>query len=292
MLGGTAWLGARVAAAWLAAGADVTCLARGTAGPAPQGARLVRADRSVPGAYAAAADRDWDEVVELSWEPTLVTGALEALASRARHWTLVSTVSVHDSNSDPGADEAAALLPADDPEDYGRAKVAAEIASRQALGERLLVARAGLIGGPGDASDRFGYWVSRFALARQRGDGPVLSPPTTDRWTQVIDVDDLATWLAAAGHAGQHDTVNATGDPCPLQQTLELAAQVAGYRGEVVTASDDWLLDHHVTYWAGPRSLPLWLPVADAAAAQRDNSALRASLVGLGLTASAPGATM
>jgi len=285
VLGGTAWLGAKVTSAWLARGARVTCLARGT-GPAPQGAELVRADRTAPEAYAAVADREWDEVVELSWGAELVVGALEALASRARHWTLVSTVSVYAGNSDPGADEDAALLPPDDPEDYGRAKVAAELASRQALGDRLLVARPGLVGGPGDGSDRFGYWVSRFALAQQRSDGPVLSPATTGRWVQVIDVDDLATWLAAAGRAGRHGTVNAAGDPRPLQAVLELAAQVAGYRGEVLTAPDDWLLDQGLSYWAGPRSLPLWLPVTDTAMAQRDNSALQASLVSLGLAAS------
>jgi len=208
------------------------------------------------------------------------------LAARARHWTLVSTISVYASNSEPGADEDAALLPTGNPDDYGQAKVAAETASRRALGDRLLVARPGLIGGPGDGSDRFGYWVSRFALAHQRGDGPVLAPPTADRWAQVVDVGDLATWLAAAGDAGQHGTVNALGGSHPLQAVLLLAAQVAGYEGEVVTASDAWLLEHGVNYWAGPRSLPLWVPVADTAMAQRDNSALQASLAALELTLS------
>jgi nucleoside-diphosphate-sugar epimerase len=252
----------------------------------------VRADRADPAAYDGVAGRDWDEVVELSYSPPLVTGALEALATRARHWTLVSTISVYASNSDPGADEDAALLPPDDPEDYGAAKVAAELACRQVLGDRLLVARSGLIGGPGDGSDRFGYWVSRFALAQERGDGPVLVPPTEGRWGQVVDVDDLATWLAAAGQAGQRGTVNATGDSHPLQAVLELAAQVAGYRGQVVTASDDWLLERGVGYWAGPRSLPLWVPLADAAVAQRATRALRASLAELVLELSPLGETM
>jgi nucleoside-diphosphate-sugar epimerase len=283
VLGGTAWLGARVAAAWLARGAQVTCLARGTSGPVPQGARLVRADRTAPGAYQEVAGRSWDEVVELSYAPAVVTGALEALAPGARHWTLVSTVSVYAGNDVPGAAEDAALLPADDPEDYGQAKVMAELASRQALGGRLLVARAGLIGGPGDGSDRFGYWVARFALAHERGDGPVLAPPTAGRWAQVVDVGDLATWLAAAGDAGQQGTVNATGDSHPLREVLELAAEVAGHGGEVVTATEEWLLAQGVACWAGPRSLPLWVPAGDAAVAQRDTSAFTASLAALGL---------
>ena len=292
VLGGTAWLGARVAAAWLDRGAQVTCLARETSGPAPQGAQFVRSDRTTPNAYDGVAGQDWDEVVELSYAPPLVTGSLERLASRARHWTLVSTISVYASNSEPGAAEDAALLPTHDLGDYGQAKVAAEMASRRAVGDRLLVARPGLIGGPGDGSDRFGYWVSRFALAHQLGDGPVLAPPTTDRWAQVVDVDDLATWLAAAGDAGQHGIVNGTGESHPLQAVMQLAAQTGGYRGEVVTAPDDWLLEHGVHHWAGPRSLPLWVPMVDTAVAQRDNNALRASLAALGLTLSPLEATL
>ena len=214
------------------------------------------------------------------------------MASRADHWTLVSTVSVYAGNSEPGAGEDATLLPVEDTDDYGQAKVAAEQATRAALGDRLLVARAGLIGGPGDGSDRFGYWVSRFALAEQLGDGPVLVPSTTGRWGQVVDVDDLARWLAAAGEAGQAGVVNAAGDSLPLREVLQRAAEVAGYRGEVVAPDDEWLLQQGVGYWAGPRSLPLWVPMTDVAVAQRGTTALQASLAALGLTLSPLTATL
>ena len=293
VLGGTAWLGSRVAAAWSARGAEVTCLARGTSGRSPASTRLVSADRTGPGAYDAVAGQEWDEVVELSYDPALVQGALASLAACARHWTLVSTVSVYASNDEPGAQEDAALLaPSEDGEDYGGAKVAAEMASRAALGERLLVARPGLIGGPGDGSDRFGYWVSRFALARQLADGAVLAPQAEGRWAQVVDVDDLAAWLCAAGAAGHSGVVNVTGASLPLHEALEVAAQVAGYDGEQVTAADDWLLEHGVGYWAGLRSLPLWLPPVDTAFARRDTSALQASFPELGVGLSSLAATM
>lgn len=191
VLGGTAWLGFEIAKQLLANGDTVTCLARGDSGQSPVGATFVQADRHLPGGYAAVSSQSWDELIELSYEPALVQGALDALARKAKHWTLVSSVSVYATNTDAGADESAPLLAPVDLQDYGQAKVAAEQVSQEALKDRLLVVRPGLIAGPGDGSDRFSYWVGRFALA---GNEPVLSPVTDDRVVQVIDVEDLAVF--------------------------------------------------------------------------------------------------
>ncbi|KRF08290.1 reductase [Arthrobacter sp. Soil782] len=274
MLGGTAWLGFQIAEQLLARGDAVTCLARGESGRAPAGAAFVQCDRRSPDAYGAVANQTWDEVIELSYEPFLVQGALDALADRAKHWTLVSSVSVYATNTDAGADESAPLLEPVDLEDYGQAKVAAEQVSQEALNERLLIIRPGLIAGPGDGSDRFGYWAGRFALA---GEGPVLSPIADDRVVQVIDIEDIAIFIAQAGRSGITGVINATGNQHALADVLALCADVAGFTGELVRASDGWLIDHDVRFWAGPRSLPLWVPQADSAFAQRDNSAFHAA---------------
>ena len=271
VLGGTAWLGQEVVRHLLAAGDRVTCLARGSSAP-PPGARLVGADRRAAGAYTGVGDQEWDEVVEISYDPVLVSGALAALAGHARHWTLVSSISVYADSTEPGADETAALLEPVDLQKYGQAKVAAERASTEALGSRLLVVRPGLLAGPGDGSDRFGYWVSRFALAE---DGPVLVPAGADRAVQVLDIQDLAVWMVDAGRGGLTGTFNATGDSHALAEVLGLAAGVAGFRGRTVEAPDTWLLENDVRYWAGPRSLPLWLPSSDAGFARRDTGAFR-----------------
>ncbi|MDL9977808.1 NAD-dependent epimerase/dehydratase family protein [Microbacterium sp. ASV49] len=271
LLGGTGWLGREVARAAVAEGAEVVCLARGHSGEAPEGARLVSADRRSPDAYDALTG-EWDEVVEFSYDLGLVAPALDALADRAAHWTLVSTISVYARSDEPGADESAEIVAPNDLTQYPDAKVAAERATAARVGDRLLIGRPGLIVGPGDPTDRFGYWPARL----HRG-GTVLAPTTEGRFVQVIDVRDLASWIVSAGTKQQTGTVNAVGAVHALEQFLTDAAAVTGFEGELVHLDDDRLLECGVNYWSGPRSLPLWIPAEDVGFAQRDGSAFLAS---------------
>lgn len=270
ILGGTAWLGQEIAKHAIAQGQEVTCLARGESGIPPAGATLLRVDRRAPDAYSEVKDLDWDEVIELSYQPEFVTGALENLAERTEHWTLVSSVSVYANNQEPRATEEAELVVPTDLGDYAHAKVAAEQASAEALGERLLIARPGLIVGPGDTSDRFSYWVSRLALAH---DEAVLAPDASARVVQFIDVRNIASWIVDAGVRQLSGSFNVVGSEYAFAAVLKSAAEVANFSGELVTADDEWLLAQGVAYWAGPRSLPLWLPRGDEPFAQRSASA-------------------
>ncbi|MBH0054995.1 NAD-dependent epimerase/dehydratase family protein [Salinibacterium sp. SWN139] len=271
ILGGTGWLGRAIAQAALRGGASVTCLARGESGTVPAGAALVRADRTQPGAYDGVR-RDWDDVIEISRDPAQVESALQALAQHAAHWTFVSTVSVYERNDEPGADEAAALVAPVDLADYGQAKVTAELASARHIGEKLLIARPGLIVGPGDPSDRFGYWPARL----MRG-GHVLTPTLADRFVQGIDVADLAEWIVRAGLAGATGAINAVGDSHPLAEFLRLTAETTEFNGHLDEREDAWLLARDVDYWAGPRSLPLWIPASDSGFLRRNNDRYRAA---------------
>lgn len=280
ILGGTAWLGREVAETALRGDHEVVCLARGTAGAVADGARLVVADRDDPAAHQAVGAEQWDAVVDVARQPGHVRRAVAALADRARHFVFVSSCSVYADHSVPGADESAAVLPAlagdvmESNETYGEAKVACERAVADGFGpDRSALLRAGLIAGFGDDSDRAGYWPMRFAHPASL-DGAVLVPETPDLGMQLIDVRDLASWIVELAAGGVAGTFNATGPAQPLADVLDAARQAGGHDGELVGVGQEWLTANDVSPWAGPTSLPLWLPLPDYAGfGTRDTSA-------------------
>ncbi|MCW2758162.1 MAG: oxidoreductase [Nocardioidaceae bacterium] len=259
MLGGTAWLGRGVATLAASAGHEVVCVARGTSGEVAAGASLVVADRDRDDALSPVAGERWDVVLDVASQPGHVRRAARDLAD-VGHYVYVSTISVYLNAAQPGLDESAPLKDAlesdvmESMETYGEAKVACEQAVREAFAGRSTIVRAGLVGGPGDWSDRTTYWPHRFTLG-----SPVLVPDAPDQPAATVDGRDLTAFLLHAGEHRVDGTVNVVGHVVPLAEHLDTAARVAGSTGEAVAASEEWLTAHGVGPWFGPRSLPVWL---------------------------------
>lgn len=268
VLGGTAWLGRTITATALELDHEVTCLARSTSGAVPDGARFVRADRDKPGAYDQVSDQRWDGVVDLTRQPGHARGATAALADKTDRWVLVSTGNVYRSHARLDDDETAETLEpleADSmasSDDYGPAKVACEQAVLGTLGDRAVIARAGLIGGPGDESGRSGYWPWRFA--HPSGSSDTVLVPASEIETSLIDVRDLARWIVGCA-TGDHATgvYDAIANRMNLPELLRVAREVAGHDGATVPVSDDWLREQGVAEWMGPKSLPGWIADPD-----------------------------
>lgn len=267
VLGGTVFLGHEIAARAVERGHDVVCAARGDSGRVPDGARLVRWDRTEE-PPAELAELRPDAVVDVARVPSHVRRAVAAFPDA--HWTFVSTCNVYADEGKAGGTATSALKepitddvdPASSPEAYGRMKVACEqIVQRGTRG--AFVVRPGLIVGPGDPSGRFAYWPAHAAAAAADG-GPLLVPGEPDDPVQVIDVRDLATWIvrsAESGATGAYDGLAA-----PITRTAFLAALVDGLAAAGVASDVDvrWmptdrLAEAGVAEWSGPGSVPLWI---------------------------------
>jgi 2'-hydroxyisoflavone reductase len=262
VLGGTVWLGREVAATLVARRHEVVCVARGS--EVPNGTHLINADRDTDDALGPLSGERWDAVIDVARQPGHVRRAVRDLESVADRYVFVSTSNVYSSQEQIGADESADLkdaLAADsftDPEEYGSGKVACENAVLRAFGaQRSLIARAGLIGGPGDHTQRTTYWPWRFA--HPAVEGAVLVPDAPDLPVAVIDVRDLAEWLVRCIEQGVTGIFNAMGSVLTLPEHLAVARQAADSTADTAPAPEQWLQNHAVSEWTGPRSLPLWL---------------------------------
>ncbi|MDQ4104039.1 MAG: epimerase [Actinomycetota bacterium] len=277
VLGGTSFLSKEVAGNALRRGHEVVCAARGRTGAAPDGARLVVVDRDEPGGVEVLAGEKFDAVVDVATALGWVHDALTVLVPGAGHWTFVSTINVYADTATMRQTAGADLLePATTtdrleradmtPEIYGGIKVASENVVRDATGDRAFLVRPGLITGPGDYMDRFGYWPARFS----RG-GRVVVPDTPQQPIQHIDVRDLAAWIVTAGEQRLTGAYDAVGPVLELGPMLrDIAELVAAEGTELVPTSPDKLIAAAVNPWSGPRSLPLWLPRSHYGLASHD----------------------
>lgn len=263
MLGGTVFLSKAVAQEAVRRGHDVTCACRGESGSLPDGVTHVLWDRDQPAPESLTNER-YDAVVDVARHPSRVRSAVAALPDP--HWVFVSTISVYADNAEPGGGPGRTpeLEPihedvdlSEDMEAYGPMKVACEQTVLEGAASAMVI-RPGLIVGPGDPSGRFTYWPLRV---HEAGDGgEVLAPGSPDDTVQVIDVRDLASWIVDSAEQRRTGVVDGIG---PVQRFEDLLAQVADGVGVSPTwtwVDQEFLTEQGVEPWAGPDSIPLWLP--------------------------------
>lgn len=284
VLGGTRFLSYAVAAEGVRRGFDVVCAARGESGRVPEGAQLVKVDRDAEDGLDALTG-DFDAVVDVarlsySW----VRRAIDTLGDRAGHWTFVSSISAYADHSTV-SDE---LLPPREVDDvqelYGNIKVASENAVLAARPDAFIL-RSGLITGPGDGSDRFGYWPARMAR------GGRVAVPDVDQPMSYVDTRDLAAWIVDAAVNGLKGTFDGNGPAVPLGELLRGIADAVGTDVELVPVPESVLVEQKIAPWSGPRSLPLWLPADFRMMGARDaGPALAAGLTPMPLADAVAGA--
>jgi nucleoside-diphosphate-sugar epimerase len=257
VFGGTKFLGRGVVDA--AAAHDVTLVNRGQTNPGlyPD-VEQIRID--LAGDLDGLRGRTWDAAVDL--DPTQLPRHTRrrAEAVDVGHYVFVSTISVYSEPSVPIDESSPLFEPPDpepetfDPELYGGLKVGSERAVLDIFVDRAAIARAGLIVGPHDPTDRYTYWPRRLAEG-----GGVLAPGTPSQPVQLIDARDLGAFLVRLAENGTSGVFNATGpaEPLTLGDTL---ARSGG--GDLTWVDEQTLLDAGVGPWM---ELPLWLPGDDYA---------------------------
>ncbi len=264
VIGGTRFLGRHVAAQALARGDSVTLFHRGRTAPGifPEAEHL-HGDRDHD--LAVLDGRSWDAVVDTcGFIPRVVAAGARRLAPRIGRYVFVSSISVYRNPVAAGADESAPIQVLEDPgveqvtgETYGGLKFLCEEAAERALPGRVVSARAGLLVGPADYTDRFPYWVKRLADG-----GDALVPDAADQPLQLIDARDAAEWILGAIDREASGPFNLTGpaEPLTFGRCLDAIQSALGSTAKRIAVPPEFLVEQKVTPWS---EMPLWVPEID-----------------------------
>lgn len=274
IIGGTRFVGRHLVAAALERGHEVTLFNRGTQSSPFTDLETIAGDRNKD--LAKLQGRRWDVVVDTCGNlPRNVKATAEMLSGSVERYVFISSQSAYADVSVPGVvetaplrtltseqlDRAYAMDTSGQPsyaELYGGLKALCEQAAEEAMPNRVLVVRPGLIVGPYDYTDRFTYWVVRVA----RG-GEVLTPGRPARPVQFIDARDLAEWIVLMTEGGGAGVYNANRLPNSLtmQDVLDECWSSADNDASFTWASEEFLRDDQVAAWS---EMPLWLPEEEA----------------------------
>jgi 2'-hydroxyisoflavone reductase len=262
VLGGTQFVGRHIVETALARGHRVSTFTRGN-NPAVKGSQAILGDRKQD--LSPLKNTFWDAIIDVNgYTPSDVAKALEL---KTHHYTFISTVSVYQPQPAP-LDETSPLQrsePAETvtPENYGGLKVLCE---EQLLGS--LIIRPHIVAGPLDPTDRFTYWVRRFAEG-----GPIIVPSPPEHTLQYIDARDQALFVVKAVEKGLKGIFNCAAPPVTWASLVE-AGLAQNPSAQVYWKDQAWLDEHGISPWS---DLPLWIPAGPTAGLLNISNARAAS---------------
>lgn len=261
IIGGTQFVGRAMAEAALERGHDLTLFNRGKTGADlfPEAEKLI-GDRD--GGLDVLDGRSWDAVIDTcGYYPRIVKESAERLKDAVATYAFVSTISVYADTSQLGiVEESPKGRDVGDgseemtPEKYGPFKTLCEEEVIAAFPQNHLIIRPGLVTGPNDPTNRFGYWPARFATG-----GDVLVPGRPERQLQHIDTRDLAEFTLHCLENGTMGDFNATGPDSAqtMADVVEACLAVSGRVANPIYVAERFLLENEVQPWS---ELPFWIP--------------------------------
>jgi 2'-hydroxyisoflavone reductase len=258
VLGGTTFLGRHLVRTLIEAGHEPAIFTRGKT-HVDETLALTRYVGDRDGGLDAIPRDGWDAVIDTSgYVPAIVAASCAHLATAGRYM-FTSSISVYEETAPiVGVDRAPyvardAKLADDAPQNYGSSKRRAEDVVRAVFDERAVIVRPGLIVGPYDPTNRFTYWVDRFAAG-----GTVAVPGPSQRFVQFIDARDLASFMIRLIEDERSGIYDVTG--LPRTTSMELLATTATTTletdADIVWLDERFLEANGLTGWM---DFPLWL---------------------------------
>jgi 2'-hydroxyisoflavone reductase len=175
-------------------------------------------------------------------------------------YVFISTISVYADPIPLHADEHAPLATLKEPteqvtnETYGALKVSCENVVTKSFKKSLII-RPGIIVGPYDHTDRFGYWINRVAKG-----GEMLAPGKPGDPRQFIDARDLASWTVEALERRLTGTFNVitSADSLTFGRVLETTKTLSPSDASLTWVDEAFVERHDMV-----GVLPLYAPEVD-----------------------------
>ena len=271
IFGGTGFIGPHTVRYALERGHEVTIFTRGQSeADLPEGVERLVGDRN--GDHTALEGRTWDVVLDNNTQDyRWVETSTELLKDAVEHYIFISSISAYAlegfdwSRADQvsyepmvGVDYARIQAPEGwthgEAAQYGHMKALSEDIVRAAFPGRATVVRPGLIVGPGDRTNRWGYWPVRLDDG-----GEVLAPGNPEHSIQFIDQRDLTEWNVRLAENGTTGDFNGTGpgERLSMGSMLDQIGAAVTTEYSLTWVPESFLQAQELMPW---RDFPAWIP--------------------------------